>query len=226
MGPLQDQPSAAAAADSGPGEEGVPPTVAQQPIGVFAEALAAKQSTPGGGAAAAIGAVIGASAAAMAAAYSQRKKDVESGAAAKAAALIAELDLVALLSTADADAAAYADLQRTWKDKAMSAEEKAKIEATALAVPVSLVEICHRHVTAIMAFLPDCNPNITSDAKVGIHQLAGAARAAFQTVLVNNPPPDLRNRLKGLLREMSAVEATLLDLDSDKDEGSGSEASM
>ena len=36
------------------------------------------------------------------------------------------------------------------------------------AVPVSLVERCHAHVLAIKTFLPSCNPNITSDAKVGI----------------------------------------------------------
>ena len=70
----------------------------------------------------------------------------------------------------------------------------------------------HRYVLAIQAFLPECNPNITSDAKVGIHQLAGAARAAFQTVLVNAPPDELRDRLKGLLREVAAVEAALLEL--------------
>ena len=78
------------------------------------------------------------SAVAMAAAYTQRKKDKESGAAATATALIAALDLAALLSTADADAAAYGELQRSWKEKGMGAEEKAGIEATALAVPVGL----------------------------------------------------------------------------------------
>ena len=131
--------------------------VAQQPIGGFVAALAAKQSTPGGGAAAAVGAAVGAGAAAMAAAYSQRKKDVASGAAAKAQALLAELDLAVLLSAADADAAAYAELQRTWKDVAMSADEKAKIEATALAVPVTLVEDCHRSVPRHPALQPRCN---------------------------------------------------------------------
>jgi hypothetical protein len=73
----------------------------------------------------------------MAAAYTTRKKDQESGAAAAAEALIATLDTDAALAAADTDAAAYADLQRSWKDTEMSAEEKASIEARALAVPVS-----------------------------------------------------------------------------------------
>ena len=32
-------------------------------------------------------------------------------------------------------------------------------------------------------FMPHCNTNITSDAKVGIHMLAGSARAAYQVRL-------------------------------------------
>lgn len=153
-------------------------TSAQQ-LGKFLAALAAKQSTPGGGAAAAVGAGLGSAAASMAAAYTQRKKDKESGAAAKAEALIQKLDCEKALKAADDDATAYADLQRSWKDTEMTAEEKKAIEARALAVPVSLVELCHDYILAIQVFLPDCNPNITSDAKVGIHELAGAARAGM-----------------------------------------------
>ena len=185
-------------------------TAASQPIDAFVKDLAAKQPTPGGGAAAAVGAAIGAAAAAMSAAYTQRKKDVESGAATVAQELIANLDCAKLLASADADAAAYADLQRSWKDAEMSEEEKAKIAATALAVPVALVEQCHAHILAIKAFLPSCNPNITSDAKVGIHQLAGAARAAFQTALVNSPPEEATAKLRALLTEIRAVEDELL----------------
>ena len=63
---------------------------------------------------------------------------------------------------------------------------------------------------AIQAFLPSCNPNITSDAKVGVHQLAGAACAAYQTALVNSPPADEKERLRKLLLEIRAVEDGLL----------------
>lgn len=112
----------------------------QATLSDFVKTLCAKQPTPGGGAAAAVGAAVGAAAAQMAAAYTQRKKDVESGAAAAGQELIGKLDVEALLASADADAAAYADLQRSWKDAEMTAEEKAAIEATALSVPVTLVE--------------------------------------------------------------------------------------
>lgn len=185
--------------------------IAEAQIGSFVSTLAAKVPTPGGGAAAAVGAGVGAAAASMAAAYTQRKKDVESGAAEKAAALISQLDCARLIAAGDADAAAYADLQRSWKDKEMSAEEKASIEAKALAVPVELVEQCHGYVMAVKEFIPLCNPNITSDAKVGIHTLAGAARSAYQTALVNSPPADVKERLRALLKEIREVEDSLLD---------------
>ena len=186
-------------------------TTPSMTVDAFIAALAAKQPTPGGGAAAAVGAAVGAAAASMAAAYTQRKKDKESGAAAAAEALIATLDTAAVLAAADADAAAYAELQRSWKDAEMSAAEKAAIEATALAVPVALVERCHAYVLAVQAFLPSCNPNITSDAKVGIHQLAGAACAAYQTALVNTPAQDVRARLRAMLREIREIEDQLLE---------------
>ena len=181
-----------------------------QQLGAFVQALAAKQPTPGGGAAAAIGAAIAAAAAVMAASYTQRKKDIESGAAAAAQELIAKLQPQQLFAMAEADAAAYADLQRSWKEADMSAEEKAKIEATALQVPISLMQYCLTSITAIKAFLPSCNPNITSDAKVGIHQLAGSARAAYQTALVNSPTPEVCAQLQGMLREMREIEDELL----------------
>lgn len=189
------------------------PTTSKQVLGQFIAALSSKQPTPGGGAAAAVGAAIGAAAAEMAAAYTQRKKDKESGAADKANEFMASTALDKYLNAADEDAIAYADLQRTWKDSDMSPEEKEKIEARALAVPVNLMENCHQNIMNIHRFLPHCNPNITSDAKVGVHQLAGAARAAYQTAMVNSPSEDEKARLKQILRDIRKIEDEVLDLD-------------
>ena len=137
-----------------------------------------------------------------------------SGAADKAVHLQSKLHLDTLLQAADDDAAAYADLQRTWKkDSGLSPDEKKAIEARALAVPVRLLEECHASIEAVQVFLPHCNPNITSDAAVGIHQLAGAARAAYQTAMVNSPPKEEKIRLQGLLKEIRDVEEKLLGLD-------------
>ena len=70
--------------------------------------------------------------------------------------------------------------------------------------------LCHAHINAIKAFLPACNPQITSDAKVGCHMLAGAARAAYQTALVNSPSPEQRDVLRALLLEIRTIEDELL----------------
>ena len=178
-------------------------------LGKFCKTLAAKQATPGGGAAAAVGGAIGAASASMSAAYTQRKKDVDSGAAHKASDLIGSMDFEKLLKAADDDAEAYANLQRTWKED-MDAAEKQAIESRALAVPTNLVESCHSHICEIHKFLPVCNPNITSDAKVGIHLLAGAARSAYQTVLVNSPPDEEKLRLMSLLNDIRKIEDEIL----------------
>ncbi len=188
-------------------------STSKQILGQFITSLSAKQPTPGGGAAAAVSGAIGGAAAQMSAAYTQRKKDRESGAAEHAKTLISSINIDEYLKAADEDAVAYADLQRTWKDSAMSSEEKEAIEKRALAVPTNLLERCHGDIVSIRTFLPHCNPNITSDAKVGIHQLAGAARAAFQTVMVNQPPEDEKDRLKALLKEIGKMEDEILGLD-------------
>ena len=183
-----------------------------QAIGPWVAALGAKKPTPGGGAAGAVAAAIGAASGAMAAIYTTRKKDEESGVAADARALAESLNSAAArcIAIADEDEAAYAALQASWKDESMTAEEKAKVEATALNVPVKLVKLCHEQSTAVHQFLPKCNPNITSDAKVAIHLLAGSARAAYQTVLVNKPPETLDKELQALLKDMSTHEEAIL----------------
>jgi formiminotetrahydrofolate cyclodeaminase len=188
--------------------------VSQQSIDEFCTVLASKQPTPGGGASAAIGAAIGAATASMSAAYTQRKKDIESGAAEHALKLIATMNFQPLLSMADDDVQASQDLQSTWKKECtLSKEEIDSIQARALQVPTVLLEACHSRIVAVRDFLPHCNPNITSDAKVGIHQLAGAARAAYQTVLVNSPPAEEKQRLVNLLLEIQQIEVDLLKLE-------------
>lgn len=179
-------------------------------VGAFVVDLAAKTPTPGGGAAAAVAAAVGEAAAAMSAAYTQRKKDVESGAAAKATELQAKLEPTKVLEFADADAAAYAELQASWKVADMPAAQKGAIEARALAVPVDLIEHCRRQIEAIEAFLPSCNPGITSDAKVGIHLLAGAARAAYQTAMVNSPPAEVKAAMQTSLAAILEAERKIL----------------
>merc|ERR1712187_203854 len=116
------------------------------------------------------------------------------------------------VTLADADASAYAALKATWKkDSGYTEEEKARIAAEALDVPVGLLRLRCKEAAAVATFLPRCNPNIVSDAKVSLHLLAGAGRAAYQTVLVNKPPPAITEELRGLLDELARFEASVLE---------------
>ena len=158
---------------------------------------------------------LGNAAGAMSCAYTQRKKDKESGAfeVAKSSYDLLSLTAAKELRTADADAAAFGALQATWKkDCGLSAAEKRVVEATALAVPVDLVDRCALNVETLREFLPVCNPSIVSDAKVGIHLLAGAARAAYATVLVNSPDDDVKRSCQAKLEFLRDAEADVLDL--------------
>eukprot|EP00960_Hanusia_phi_P064192 765723-Hanusia_phi.AAC.2 len=118
--------------------------------------------------AAAVCGAIGAAAGAMAAIYTTRKKDEESGVAEKARALSESLKQTSqkCMEIADEDEEAYAALQASWKDSSMTAEQKAQVEATALDVPVRLLKLCHAEAVKVHEFIPSCNPNIVSDAKV------------------------------------------------------------
>lgn len=114
-----------------------------------------------------------------------------------------------LLAKADEDA--YLKLQETWqKDCVYSQGEVAAIKADALQVPVDLFNVCHEQVRLIAEFIPMCNKNIISDAKVSINLLSGSARASFQTILVNNPPEQLQLELKAKLKEIETVEKSIL----------------
>jgi len=115
------------------------------------------------------------------------------------------------LAHADKDAEAYSRLQSTWKkDNGLSESELTDIKKHALDVPTELVRICHGECVAVMKFIPKCNPMIVSDAKVAIHLLAGAARAAYQTVLVNSPSKELQEELVVMLEELGEYEKFVL----------------
>eukprot|EP01134_Creolimax_fragrantissima_P000760 CFRG0760T1 len=179
-------------------------------IGEWVKLLGQKKPIPGGGAAGAVAAAIGAASGAMAAVYTTRAVDEKKGVAEKARKLAQELEIAAakLIDAADDDAAAYARLQLTWQKKSgLSAEEVHDIRAAALRVPTDLLKCCYDQAVKVNDFLPSVNKNIRSDACVALHLLAGAAHAAYATVLVNEPTDELKVELTGLLRQMRAMES-------------------
>lgn len=162
--------------------------------------LAARQPTPGGGAAAAVSAALGCAAGAMAARYTTGPKWAE--VTADAERLAQELDVAAqeLARLADEDAAAFTALQQARRDKQPEAITAA--EQRALGVPVQVITLCVQQACALQTFLPRCNPYLISDVKVGIHLLAGAARAAWQTLLINRPPEAIQRQAEALMADL------------------------
>ena len=140
----------------------------------------------------------------MAARYTTGKKwaDVSE----QATALADKLEQAALQfhELADADASAYADLQRTWKEK-LPAEEVNAIETRARQVPLDVLNLCADCSQNLHDFMGSCNPNIISDVLVGIQLLNGAAAGAWHTLLVNNPDEDLTAQAQARLGDCRMI---------------------
>ena len=163
---------------------------ADQPIGQFLSSLAARTPAPGGGASAAVVAAIGCATGAMAARYTTGPKWADREAEATALADHLDAEAHALATAADDDAAAYSAVQVARKTK--DAAAIATAEATALRVPAALIRRCAEAATALRLFRPRCNPHLVSDVDAGLALLAGAANAAWATLLINQPPEDLK----------------------------------
>ncbi|MFW5845433.1 MAG: cyclodeaminase/cyclohydrolase family protein [Planctomycetota bacterium] len=169
----------------------------------WVQALQEHSPVPGGGAAAAAAAGLGLAAAAMAARYTTGKRWADRSEEAAALASTLERQAERVLDLAEEDQRAYEALQETWRSE-LPEDEVQRRQHAAQQVPATLLKICHAALVDLHAFLPRCNPQIVSDVRVGIHLLAGAARAAWQTLLVNDPDPDLRAEQATLLVEIAA----------------------
>jgi formiminotetrahydrofolate cyclodeaminase len=178
--------------------------LADRTVGGLATALAARSPTPGGGAAAAAAAAFGCAAGAMAARYTTGPKWADR--AEVATSLADGLDRAAarLLALADEDEAAFAAAQAARKSG--DAAAAARADAQAATVPMTVIALCAEQAAALAAFQTRCNPNLLSDVRVGIHLLAGAARAAWATVLANGPSADVRAEAERLLTKLRRAE--------------------
>lgn len=173
-------------------------------------ALASRTPTPGGGAAAAIAAALGCAAGAMATRYTAGPKyaSVADDAQRFGDVLTSAAEACTRLGDADADAYAAVTAARKTKD----AIATASAEQRAGAVPAELLALCALHAAGLAGFIPTCNPYLVSDVKVGIHLLAGAGRAAWQTLLVNNPPAPVRAVAAAHLAALTTAERVALEM--------------
>jgi methenyltetrahydrofolate cyclohydrolase len=160
-------------------------TLGSTSVDALIGALAERTPVPGGGAAAAIAAALGCAAGAMAARYTTGPKYAAIEAEARNFGELLAAAAQDCTRLGDADAVAYAAVGAARKTK--DATAIAESEQRAAAVPADLLALCAQHAAGLAAFIPTCNPYLVSDVKVGIHLLAGAGRAAWQTLLVNRP---------------------------------------
>ncbi len=173
-------------------------------IAGFAADLAAKQPTPGGGAAAAVTAALGCASGAMACRYTTGER--YAAVTAEAATCASRLDAWRneALALADTDAAAYATVRAAKQSKDPVAIATA--EAAAAAVPALLIALCADAATACADFRPRCNPWLVSDIDTAVHLLAGAARAAWRTLLINQPRPEIVAQARARLAALASLE--------------------
>ena len=178
-------------------------------VDALISALSERTPVPGGGAAAAIAAALGCAAGAMAARYTSGPKYIASEEQARAFADLLTSAARECGRLGDADAAAFAAVGAARKNKDSAAIASA--EQHAAAVPADLLALCAQHAAGLAAFVPTCNPHLVSDVKVGIHLLAGAGRAAWQTLLVNRPEAAVRSVAASHLTALELAERTALE---------------
>jgi formiminotetrahydrofolate cyclodeaminase len=172
-------------------------------------ALAERTPVPGGGAAAAIAAALGCAAGAMAARYTTGPKYAAIEAEARTVGDVLAQAAQDCTRLGDADAEAYAAVGAARKTK--DATAIAAAEQRAVMVPADLLALCAIHAASLAAFIPNCNPYLVSDVKVGIHLLAGAGRAAWQTLQVNKPEATVRAVATTHLTALDAAELQALE---------------
>jgi formiminotetrahydrofolate cyclodeaminase len=175
--------------------------IRDQTLGDFTTALAARQPTPGGGASAAVAAALACATAAMACRYTTGDKFA--AVTAEATDLATRLDgwRDRALALADADAVAYAAVgtARKTKDPATIAAAS----AAAAAVPAEMIDLCASAAVVCAAFRPRCNPWLVSDIDTALHLLIGAGRAAWHTLLINQPESAVQQRAETALVQLT-----------------------
>ena len=178
--------------------------LAERRLGDLVRELAARTPTPGGGAAAAATAALGCAAGAMAARYTTGPKWADRAATATTLAEALDAAGARMLALADEDEAAFAAAQAA--RKAGDAQAQAAAEQRAMAVPLTVLELCAIQASALAAFMPLCHPQLLSDVRVGIHLLAGGGRAAWATVLAGSPDAATRATGTELLATLATAE--------------------
>ncbi|MFI4917477.1 MAG: cyclodeaminase/cyclohydrolase family protein [Phycisphaerales bacterium JB060] len=161
------------------------------PFGELLGDIASKSPAPGGGAVASAAGALAASLAGMVLAYSRGRKDLAEHAGAHDA--LAELCSTAgcgLLELADADAAAYSELNALQRLDENDAHRKAALPEAAqrcVDVPLGVQRVCVGLLEAFEKLAPIANKWLLSDLKIAAILAEAAVRASDCNVEVNAP---------------------------------------
>jgi formiminotetrahydrofolate cyclodeaminase len=170
-------------------------SVAEMTIDAFTRDLASDSPTPGGGSAAAVAAALAASLAAMVVRISLGRTDLAQHADLFAEALAASDVLRSrFLELATEDASAYSAYREARRlPHATEAEAATRTAASrdaargAAAIPLALVEACHRQAGLVERLAGRTLTSVASDLVVAALLLESAARGAAANVVVNLP---------------------------------------
>lgn len=167
------------------------PRIGSQTFGDLLSAIAEKTPAPGGGAVAGAAGALGAALAGMVVAYSKGKKSLAQHAPVHAD--IADRCAAAsckLLELADADAAAYAELnalQKLEPDDPARAEGLGTAAKKCIDVPLDVQRICLSLLEGFEELAPIANQYLLSDLKIAAILAEAVVRASDCNVEVNAP---------------------------------------
>jgi formiminotetrahydrofolate cyclodeaminase len=164
--------------------------IGAQPLGELLSAIAARSPAPGGGAVASAAGALAASLGGMVLAYSKGRKDLAQHADAHEA--LAELCATAacgLLQLADADAAAYAEMNALQRLEENDPARGGLPDAAqrCVDVPLGVQRVCVRLLEAFEKLAPIANAWLLSDLKIAAILAEAAVRASDCNVEVNAP---------------------------------------
>lgn len=202
-------------------------SIGAQPFGELLGAIASKSPAPGGGAVASAAGALAASLAGMVLAYSRGRKDLAEHADAHDA--LAELCSTAgcgLLDLADADAAAYSELNALQRLDENDPAREALPEAAqrCVDVPLGVQRVCVGLLEAFERLAPIANKWLLSDLKIAAILAEAAVRASDCNVEVNAPtlgravsPEAERDAQASSLRSIERSAALLRSIESSID---------
>ena len=187
--------------------------IVDQSIRGFLDELASSAPTPGGGSAGALVGAVGAALLAMVGNLTAGKKGYEAVDGSMRA-LVAESDRLRgeLVRLADEDVRVFGEVMGAYRMPRADDEERAARRAAiqgalraATAAPLALARVCSEVIALAATAAEEGNPNVVSDAGVGVVAAHAALRAAALNVWINAGSIEDREFADGAVAELEGL---------------------